>query len=416
MRVLQVIWDGGGNVAPQLAIARTLVGRGHEVTVLGHRVQRERVEAAGAAFRDYRHAPDADASRPETDLIRDWEARTPIGAFGRSRDRLMYGPAAAFARDVTETLDAWPADVVAWDYLLMGAGLGAEHARLPSAALMHTIYPIPAPGVPPFGLGLAPARGRAGRARDALLTRTLRRSFTPGLKALNAAREELGLDRLGSPFAQVERADRVLVLTSSQFDFAGRAELPGNVRFTGPVVERAAREWESPWPPGDDRPLVVAGFSTTFMDQSDLAARVVEALAGLPVRGLVTTGPAIDPALLPAAENVAAVRFVPHAAVLPEASLMVTHAGQGTVHAALAAGVPLVCLPGGRDQNDVAARVVFHRAGVRVGAGASPAKLRAAIERALADESLRAGARRLADAFAAEDGAARAADEIESLG
>jgi MGT family glycosyltransferase len=415
MRVLQVIWDGGGNVAPQLAVARELVGRGHDVTVLGNHVQRERVEATGARFAAYRHAPDTDASRPETDLIRDWEARTPMGAFARSRDRLMYGPAALFARDVLETLEATPADVVAWDYILMGAGAGAEASGLPNAALVHTIYPLPTPGVPPFGLGLQPARGRAGRARDALLTRVLRGSFAPGMKALNAARSEFGLAPLESPFEQVERADRALVLTSSAFDFAGRAELPPRVRYTGPVLNGASAEWESPWPAGDDRPLVVAGFSTTFMDQHDLAARVTEALGGLPVRGLVTTGPAIDPARLPAVPNVEVVRFAPHGAVLREASLMVTHAGQGTVHAALAAGVPLVCLPGGRDQNDVAARVVFHGAGVRAAAGARAVRLRDVIRRALADDSLRAGAQLLADAFAGEDGARRAATEIEEL-
>jgi MGT family glycosyltransferase len=415
VRVLHVIWDGGGNVGPQLGIARTLAERGHEVTVLGHRVQRERVEATGATFAPYEHAPDADASSPETDLIRDWEARTPIGAFARSRDRLMYGPAAAFARDVVETLEASPADVVAWDYILMGAGVGAEAAGVPAAALVHTVYPLPTPGLPPFGLGLAPARGAAGRARDAALRRALRLAFAPGLKALNAARAEHGLDPFDSPFEQVERADRVLVLTAPEFDFAGRVELPENVRFTGPVIDQPRAEWESPWPAEDERPLVVAGFSTTFMDQHELAARVVEALGGLPVRGLVTTGPAIDPERLPSAENVEVVRFVPHAAVLPHASLMVTHAGQGTVHVALAAGVPLVCLPGGRDQNDVAARVVFHGAGVRAGARASAEKLRELIRRALADESLRAGAARLEQACGAGDGAARAADEIERL-
>ena len=87
----------------------------------------------------------------------------------------------------------------------------------------------------------------------------------------------------------------------------------------------------------------------------------------------------------------------------------------GTVHAALAAGVPLVCMPGGRDQDDVAARVVFHEAGVRVSQGASAAKLRRAVERALGDESLRAGAARFAREFEGQDGAANAADELEEL-
>jgi MGT family glycosyltransferase len=206
-------------------------------------------------------------------------------------------------------------------------------------------------------------------------------------------------------------------MTSPELDFAGRAELPANVRYMGPVLGAAANgSWESPWEPGDERPLVVVSLSTTFMDQNDLAGRCVEALAGLPqVRGLVTTGPAIDGARLPAAENVEVADFVPHAAVLPEASLVITHGGMGTVHAALAAGAPILCLPGGRDQNDIAARVVAHGAGLRAGQGASAAKLRRLVSRALADASLADRARRLGSALRAQDGAERAADELEAL-
>ena len=100
MKVLQVIWDGGGNTAPQLAIARELVSRGDEVRILAHDVQRGKVEATGAEFVPYRHAPQSDGSHPDTDILRDWEAKTPLGAFARVRDRLMYGPAGLFARDV----------------------------------------------------------------------------------------------------------------------------------------------------------------------------------------------------------------------------------------------------------------------------------------------------------------------------
>jgi UDP:flavonoid glycosyltransferase YjiC (YdhE family) len=416
VRVLQVIWEGGGNTAPQLAIARALVARGHEVRILGHRCQRERIEAAGAEYVPYRQAPEGDSRHPDTDILRDWEARTPIGAFARVRDRVMYGPAGLFARDVIAALDGAPADLVAWDYLLLGGGVGAERAGVPNACVVHTVYPLPAPGVPPFGLGLLPARGVPGRLRDAALARVFRQSFRPGLAALNLARGELGLPALDDPFGQIMRADRVLVLTSAAFDYAGTAELPGRVRFAGAVTDgTSAASWDSPWAPGDARPLVLASFSTTFMDQGDLLKRAVAALGELPVRGLVTTGPAVDADGLAGPENVAVVRFAPHGPVLREASLVVTHAGMGTVHAALAAGVPLVCMPGGRDQNDVAARVAFHGAGIRLGQGASARKLRDAISRALADRSLAEGAKRLSQGIAAEDGAARAADELEAL-
>ena len=415
MRVLQPLWDGGGNVAPQLAIARALVARGHEVTILGDPCQRERAEGTGAGFRPYRHAPTGASDSPDTDFLRDWEAKTPIGAFARTRDRLMFGPAARYARDVLEALEERPADVVAWDYLLLGAGVGAERAGVPSVAVIHTVYPLPVDGVPPFGLGLQPASGRAGRARDGMLRRAFARILAPGMRALNAARTDLGLDPLESPFDQLVRCDRALVLTAREFDFAGSADLPPNVSYAGPVPAGAAQAWEPPWPAGDTRPLVVASFSTTFMDQNDLAARAAEALGGLPVRGLVTTGPAIGSAAFGAPENVTVVDYAPHGAVFPQADLVITHAGLGTVHAALAAGTPLVCMPGGRDQNDVAARVVAHGAGVRTGQSASAAKLQRVVREALANPSLTAGAERMAAVFAASgDGAEAAAEEIEA--
>jgi len=416
VRVLQAFWDGGGNTAPQLGIARALIERGHDVTFLGNDCQREKVEAAGAAFRPYRHAPPNDASSPETDAIKDWEAKTPLGAFARGRDRLMYGPAARFARDATEALDEAPADVVAWDFMLLGVGAAAERAGVPSAALVHTVYPAPTAGVPPFGLGLAPARGPLGRMRDAAIRPAFERLFRPGLKALNAARTDFGLPAFDGPFEQITAADLVVVLTSPEFDFAGDVALPANVRFAGPVTDPGpSGGWDSPWPADDRRPLVVAGFSTTFMDQRPLAERVVAALGELDVRGLVTTGPAIDPAGLPRPANVEIREFVPHAAVLPEASAMITHAGMGTVHAGLAAGVPLVCVPDARDQPDVAARVVGRGAGVRLGRRPSAAKLRAAVTEVLADPSYRVAAERLGEAFAREDGAERTADELEAL-
>ena len=50
-----------------------------------------------------------------------------------------------------------------------------------------------------------------------------------------------------------------------------------------------------------------------------------------------------------------ATRFVPHGAVLPRAAAVVTHAGMGIVGKAAYAGVPIVAVPFGRDQPEIAA-------------------------------------------------------------
>ncbi len=83
-------------------------------------------------------------------------------------------------------------------------------------------------------------------------------------------------------------------------------------------------------------------------------------------------GNVADPASLPGGGEVAVVRSAPHGQLFAEARALVTHAGMGTVTRALSCGVPLVCIPMGRDQLDVAARVVHAGAGVRPRASAKP--------------------------------------------
>jgi UDP:flavonoid glycosyltransferase YjiC (YdhE family) len=105
-------------------------------------------------------------------------------------------------------------------------------------------------------------------------------------------------------------------------------------------------------------------------------------------------------------------RFVPHSAVLPHASLVITHAGHGTVMAAIAAGVLLVCVPMGRDQPAVAALVTHHGLGVRVQPESGVEELRAAICHVLDRPSYRRAAQRMANAVEPAD---RIINEIEAL-
>jgi UDP:flavonoid glycosyltransferase YjiC (YdhE family) len=109
------------------------------------------------------------------------------------------------------------------------------------------------------------------------------------------------------------------------------------------------------------------------------------------------------------------VDFVPHRAVLPHASLMVSHAGWQTINASLADGVPLLCIPDGRDQPDNALRVVSAGAGMRIPKRSSPRRIRRAIVQALADPAMREAAGRMAQALARSDGACAVADGLEEL-
>jgi MGT family glycosyltransferase len=280
--------------------------------------------------------------------------------------------------------------------------------------LSSTIDPTPATGKPPFGPGLSPARGPIGRLRDRFFASMGKRLWAKGLPALNAARAGQGLEPIADAFDTMRRSDRVVVLSPKAFDFP--YEPWPNVVHAGPRLEDPAWAEEQPWEqPAGDGPLVLVGLSSTYQDQADTLRRIAAALGELPVRGLITTGLLVEPSEIPAPPNVTVVKSAPHGEVLKHASAVVTHAGHGTVMKALAHGVPMVCMPMGRDQNDVAQRVAVAGAGVRLKPSASPEKIAAAVSSILDDVAYRAGATRLQDAIAEDLQTDRAVEELEAL-
>jgi UDP:flavonoid glycosyltransferase YjiC (YdhE family) len=394
-----------------LVLGERLVERGHEVRLLGNASQEPATRAAGCEFVPFDRAPGCDSRRPDTDLLKDWEVKAPPKLFARARERLLFGPAADYAADVLAEVDRDPVDVVAADFMLFGALVGAERSDCAAVALVHTVYAPPRVGGPPFMSGFGLATGPAGRARDAVFRSVSARLWNKGLPALNAARVAVGLEPLRDVFEQFDRLDRVLVLGSDAFDFAALAglRLPDNVRYAGPQVKLA-----DVMPVREDPAVVLVSFSTTYQAQLPLLQRVVDALASLPVHAVVTTGPAVElDAPVPA--NVQVERWIDHRELLPKASLVITHGGMGTVMTSLAHGVPLVCLPMGRDQPDVAARVTHSGAGVRVPPKASARQIAQAVRGALANPSLTRNARRLANHMAKEIAAERGISELESL-
>jgi len=415
MKILVAGWDSGGGVEAVQTVVRRAVGRGHDVRVLGTDGLRSRFESAGAVFRRYKYAPDNDLRWPETDLLKDWETRNPLTLWARVRDRLLVGPAREFCRDVLEELHREAADVVVVDTMIPSARFGAEAAGVPAVIVMHGPYMVPRGDVPPLGTGFMPARGRLGRLRDRSAAALALAVFRSGLPALNQARAEFGLAPLRDGLDLMGRADRILVCSSPSFDFAP-GSVPANVRYVGPQLDDAARAASgNPWagPPG--RPLVLVGLSSTVMRQEGLLQRAADALGQLQVRGLVTTGPAVDPEVIAAPPNVTVTRWVRHADVLPHCSAVITHGGHGTVMKALIAGVPLVVVPLGRDQPDNAARVVYAGAGTRLRKNASVSALRAAVAQVIDDPGYRAAAGRMADRLAAERDDSLVVDELEHM-
>jgi MGT family glycosyltransferase len=414
-RFLFAVWDGGGNVPPAFGLVRRLVERGHLVRILGDPTLADDARLAGAEHVSWKVAPHRKSRRPEDDVFRDYEIKNPLRMVREYLESFAGRPAAAWAGETLAALESWPADVLVSDFYLPATLIAGEKLGLPTAVYCPNIWILPTAGIPPFGPGWAPARGPLGRGRDMLLGTLSRRAFARATPYLNAVRGQYGLPPLAHFHQQALAADEIYVLTSPRFDFTSPA-MPPNVHYGGPILDDPS--WCEPWRPpwkADARPLVLVGFSSTYQKQVPTLRRIVDALSGLPVHAVLTLGPALDPDEVPGSANVVVVGSASHQALLGEASLLVTHCGHGTTMRGLMAGVPLVCLPMGRDQNDIAARVVHHGAGARLSPETSAAKIGRTIRNVLEEPSYRRNAQRLGEAIKSRQGCVDVIEHLQRL-
>ena len=108
-------------------------------------------------------------------------------------------------------------------------------------------------------------------------------------------------------------------------------------------------------------------------------------------------------------------RRAPHREVLKHAAVVINHGGHGTVIKALAAGVPMVVMPHGRDQAENATRVTTRGAGIAVKKGAKPQKIAAAVRKILDDPSYRAHAERLGESVRRDAASGVLLRELEAV-
>jgi MGT family glycosyltransferase len=373
--VLIVTWHAGGGSQMALGLGRVLAAAGSRVRVLAPAEYAARVAACGCEPRPFPPAAEFDPAQGR--------AMEDQAAFFAAT---LFGPALPAA--VAAELDADPADVVVVDCLLRAVACLLEWRTEPSVLLFHVLHRF-------HGATAGDGTGPWG-------WRTL-------LQRVNALRAERGLAAL--PLGP-ESVNVALARTAAGALVALPRELdtwddpPPGVVHVGPLREEPpGGVFASPWPADDPRPLVVVSLGTQYTHQEELLTRVAGALGGLDVRALVLTGRELDPGELGALGDVVVRGYVPHDAVLRDASLVVTHAGTGTLLAAFGAGVPALCVPLGRDQAVNAARAEELGAAAVLDRGASETAIRAAAAGALASPRLRAGAARLAAAIAGYDDA-----------
>jgi len=340
-KFLIVTWDGGGNTPPMLNLGARLVGQGHRVRLLGWETMRVRAAVTGAEFATY---PSVPPWPPHLGFEDAWEERVePALHSAETREDILVHAA-----------DFGP-DIVVVDCMMNAAFEAAVMLGLPSAVLVHLIY------------------SRFADAWGDDVARAKRAAF-------------------------LREMDAVLALVPPGFDEP--CSISANTAYVGPINDPNRRGQLDPadvallTEPGD--PWVLLSLGTTQQRQAAALPIILNALAALPVRVLLTLGGVLPPSSIEAPSNVAVRGFVAHDLLLPHMSAVISHAGLSTINAALTAGVPLLCIPQGRDQHDNAERVAQSGVGRAIATDASATE----IATALGDVMDEHGARRQAGRFA----------------
>jgi UDP:flavonoid glycosyltransferase YjiC (YdhE family) len=398
LRVMVAATEFPGHAFPEFALAGELKKRGHDVVL----------------HTSSRWAPAVDRVGAELMAIEDVGGVAHHGVFG---DDLVRA-----ARALVPRLEEFEPDVVVSDMATAAPPLAAELAGVPSASVVALVYPVEAPGLPPYPWGRRPPRTALGAAAWRALTGALR-PLRPRSRRLRAVAAELDAVRtqLELPPRRRDAAitsygalsdELTIVATFPQLEHP--RSWPAHVHVTGPLLFDPPAPTVEPSP--GDTPLVVVVGSTAQDPEATLVSATLAALAEEPVRVLASTGGTQALASTQAPDNATVTDWISPGEALPGASAVVSRGGHGTLTRALSAGVPVLACPGSGDMPENAARLCWAGAGLALRPRRQgPDAIRAGVRRLISEPGFRARARELREWHLRNDGAERASGLIEAL-
>lgn len=359
MRVAVVAGPDPGHAFPAIALCRRFLEAGDEPVLF-----------TGSRW--------LGAARGEGITVRKLKGLAPRpGDDDKDAGRRIHERAAHIATELLPDLSVTLPELVVSDVLTAGGGMAAERLDVPWVELSpHPLY-LPSKGLPPIGSGLEPGVGVAGRLRDSLMRAATARSIRQGVAQRTAARAGIGLPALDpGPAARL-----IATLPALEVD---RPDWPQHAHVVGPLLWEPTQTILEP-PPGTE-PLVVIAPSTAWTGAPGMVEATVAALADAGVRVVVSM---LDPP--PELPSWAVAGLGRQDVLLRDAAVVVCGAGHGLLAKALLAGTPVVAVPGGGDQWELANRAARQGSAVVVRPLAQQA-VRAAVLRVLDDPGLTAAA------------------------
>lgn len=388
MRVAVVAGPDPGHTFPAIALCQRFIAAGDTPILL-----------TGTKWLDAAHTAGVDAV--------ELAGLDPTAADDdRDAGAKIHQRAARMAVQNLPHLRSLATDLVVSDVITACGGMAAELIGIPWIELSpHPLY-LPSKGLPPVGSGLAPGTGIRGRLRDSAMRAFTARSWRAGLRQRAAVRVEIGLP------ARDPGPVRRLIATLPALEVP-RPDWPAEAVVVGPLHFEPTQQ-VLPIPPGDG-PVVVVAPSTALTGTPGMAQTALDHLvpgAGLPAGARVVVSRLNGPGLT--APPWAVVGLGRQDELLAHADLVICGGGHGMVAKTLLAGVPLVVVPGGGDQWEIANRVVRQGSGRLVRPLTADA-LVAAVGEVLSEPGYREAARQAAAGVAAVADPVRVCHEALAL-
>lgn len=381
MRCLICSIASPGLVYPAIRVGMALRERGHEVAFVTDVVFADTLRSEGIA-----RIPRGQSDGPSFQ----------IAHWGKPLSVAMQ------VKHIDHAIVQFQPDVLVGQPLTLGAYIAHERHNVPLAVLGLSVY-------------LWPPCQRAAQGSSNLDRRRAWR-YNDVLNDYNQARQLFGLSPCDEPpEATSLLGDRFLLQSVPALTVE---PLPSKVQLVGSCLwEPSAPEPELEHWVADAEcqgiPLIYVQHGRTF-DAPRCWPNLLAALHDQPVRVVAAIG-RLDDEVGELPPNVFARPHIPQAAVLPHCQGVICTGNTTAVLGALTHGLPLLLLPAGGEQIDVAERCTEAGCAHMLPASADAAMIRQALNAVLADTQMRARAQGLQRAFGQMNGPTIAAHAIELL-
>lgn len=406
-----------GHIIPTTIICQKIIQKGHEVVWITGQKNKKTIKKTGAIF----HPLPSEFDLGKKKLYEFYPALAQLKGIKQVKwyiKHMFLDEAPSIVKTIDSILKSFKADALVGDTVACGLFFKAELLQMPSAMISLLPLSLTSQDTAPFGLGLLPGSNIIASARNKILYYLINYVvFNDINKYANKKRAKVGLPAVRKPFLRqlFETPSIVMQISTPAFEYP-RRDMSQNIKFIGPVLNKKDPNFSRPswWDDlKKDKKVILINQGTLATNLTDL---IIPAIEGLKNENyIIIAVPVEEGNLTGLPRNVKTERFIPFANLLPHIDVMITNGGYGGTQLALAHGIPLLIAGQTEDKMEVAARVAWFGAGIRIRGKVLPADIKNKVMELLTNPIFKANADRIKADFMNYDAPKTASALLEEI-